>query len=65
VHAWGRWLQSRQPIALALVLCGLTVAMVGGVVGSWPVIAVGVAGLLGVLVPMALARRSSFPHGRP
>ena len=65
VHAWGRWLQSRQPIALVLVLCGLTVAMVGGVLSAWPAVALGLAAMLGVLVPMALARRSASPHGRP
>jgi hypothetical protein len=65
VHAWGRWLQARQPIALVLVIGGLTVAMVGGVLSSWPAVALGLAGMLGVLVPMTLARRSTSPHGRP
>ena len=65
MHAWGRWLQSRQPVALLLLLLGLTTAMVGGVLGSWPLVAFGVAAMLGVLVPMALARRSDSRHGRP
>jgi hypothetical protein len=65
VHAWGRWLQQRQTIAILLLLLGLTTAMVGGVISSWPVIALGVAGMLGVLVPMALARRTASPHGDP
>jgi hypothetical protein len=64
VHAWGRWLQARQPIALVLVTGGLTVAMVGGVLSSWPAVALGLAGMPAVLVPMALARRSASPHGR-
>ena len=65
MHAWGRWLQSRQPLALLLVIGGLTVAMVGGVLSAWPLVAFGVAAMLGVLVPMALARRSDSRHGRP
>jgi hypothetical protein len=65
VRAWGRWLQSRQPVALLLLLLGFTVAMVGGVLASWPVIASGVVAMLGVLVPMTLARRSTSRHGRP
>ena len=65
VHAWGRWLQARQPIALVLVIGGLTVAMVGGVLSAWPVVAFGVAAMLGVLVPMASVRRRASPHSRP
>jgi uncharacterized membrane protein YfcA len=65
VHAWGRWLQARQPIALVLVIGGLTGAMVGGVLNSWPAVALGLAGMFGVLVPMALARRSASPRGGP
>jgi hypothetical protein len=65
VYAWGQWLQQRQTIAILLLLLGLTTAMVGGVINSWPVIAVGITGMLGVLVPMALARRSDSRHGKP
>ncbi|HEU4491191.1 MAG TPA: hypothetical protein VFR74_09990 [Jiangellales bacterium] len=65
MHAWGRWLQARQPIALVLVIGGLTVAMVGGVLSAWPVVAFGVAAMLGVLVPMASVRRRASPHSRP
>jgi hypothetical protein len=65
VHVWGRWLQARQPIALLLVICGLTVALVGGVLSAWPVVAFGVAAMLGVLVPMALVRRRAPERPAP
>ena len=65
VLAWGRWLQARPPIALLYVIGGLTVAMVGGVLSSWPVVVLGLAGMLVVLVPMTLARRSAADRPDP
>ncbi|HSK27238.1 MAG TPA: hypothetical protein VK894_10060 [Jiangellales bacterium] len=56
MEAWGRTLQRRQGVAVALLILAVTVAMVGGVTGSWPVIVLGLVGLLVVLVPMAAVR---------